>query len=632
PLSAAIGGAQRMAPPVFSASLTSICAFLPLLVISGIIGSIISAIPMVVVCVLIASLIECFLILPGHMRLALAADGEGDGRFARFRRGFDRRFEAFREGPFRRSVAWSIDNRYAIVAGALAVLMLAIGLVAGGRIGFRFFPTPESDTAYANIEMAAGTPRRETLAMLGELDRALRATVIAVEGEGSDLVEMALVTVGSEVGEDGPRTDRSTDTSGGVQLQLRTADARDIRMDDFLARWRDEVQPRAGLETLTIRSPAGGPPGRDVDIRLTGGTPETLKAAAEQVKALLRSYPGVKEISDTLPFGKPETILELTPRGRALGFELRDVSAQLRGALEGEIAERFPRGEEEVTVRVRNPADDLDAAAIERLFLRAPGGAETPLSEVVAQSERAGFSQIQREAGLREVAIQADVDPAVTTTQETTARLEADGLAAIAQQYGLGYRFRGKSEEMAETFADMQLGAVLGLAGIYIILAWVFGSYTRPVAVLAVIPLGFIGAIFGHLLMGYDLTILSIIGVIGLSGIVVNDSIVLVTTIDERMKRQSALDAVIDGACDRLRAVLLTSLTTIGGLTPLLFETSLQAQFLIPMALTFVFGLMGATLLILYVAPAIALIQHDIGDGLRGLRRKRPISSPQAAE
>jgi len=403
-------------------------------------------------------------------------------------------------------------------------------------------------------------------------------------------------------------------------------------VDDFRAMWREEVRPRAGLETLTIRAPAGGPPGRDVDVRIAGGEPEVLKAAAEEVKALLRSYPGVREISDTLPYGKPETILELTPRGRALGFELRDVSAQLRGALEGEIAERFPRGEEEVTVRVRQPAERLDAAAVDALFLRAPGGAETPLDDVVARSERAGFSQIQRESGLREVAIQADVDPAVTTTQETTDRLEADGLAEIAQKYGVQYRFRGKSEEMAETFADMQLGAVLGLAGIYIILAWVFASYARPIAVIAIIPLGFIGAIFGHLIMGYDLTILSIIGVIGLSGIVVNDSIVLVTTIDERMKRESAQSAVVGGACDRLRAVLLTSLTTMGGLTPLLFETSLQAQFLIPMALTFVFGLMGATLLILYVAPSIALIQHDVGAGFRRLRGAgRAVSPPVAA-
>ena len=627
PTDAAVAGARRMAPPVFSSSLTTVCAFLPLLIIGGIIGTIIAAIPLVIIAVLVASLIECFLVLPGHLRHAFVAQAKAGakGRFGRFREAFDARFIRFRDGTFRRIVGRAMDARYVVVAGAFGAFLAAIGLVAGGHVGFQFFPSPESDSAFANVEMAAGTSRAQTVAMLEELERALYQAADEAEGPGNDLIVMAVASVGTSVGGGGAAENpNGTDTLGGLKVELRTADDRDVRMRDFLDSWRAKTQALPGLETLTIRAPAGGPPGRDVDVRLTGGDPATLKAASEEVKALLRGYPGVLEIDDNLPFGKPETIFELTPRGRALGLELNDVAAQLRGALEGEIADRFPRGEEEVTVRVRQPAEALDAAAVDRLFLRAPGGAEAPLAAVVSRTESTGFARIIRQDGAREVAIQADVDPAAANTQSVIAALEQDGIAAIAARHGLDYRFKGKAEEMAETFGDMQLGAILGLAGIYIVLAWVFGSYARPLAVLAIIPLGFIGAVIGHLVMGFDLTILSMIGIIGLSGIVVNDSIVLVSTIDERMKTTPPREAVIDGSCDRLRAVLLTSFTTIGGLTPLLFETSLQAQFLIPMALTFVFGLLTATVLVLIIAPAIALIQHDVGDVMKRRKKTAP--------
>jgi len=238
---------------------------------------------------------------------------------------------------------------------------------------------------------------------------------------------------------------------------------------------------------------------------------------------------------------------------------------------------------------------------------------EVPLKAVVDFEETLGFARVRRENGKRQIAITAEIDMAATRPEHIQEALLADGLAEIAARYGLDHSFAGRAEDQRETNSDMLLGAVLGLIFIYIILSWVFSSYSRPVVVMAVIPLGFVGAVLGHWLWGFDLTMLSIFAILGLSGIVINDSIVLVTTIDERMQEEERLDAIVNGACDRLRAVILTSATTIGGLAPLLFETSLQAQFLIPMALTLVFGLSVSTFVVLLLVPALIMIQGDFG-------------------
>jgi multidrug efflux pump subunit AcrB len=369
----------------------------------------------------------------------------------------------------------------------------------------------------------------------------------------------------------------------------------------------------AGLETMTIVPVQGGPPGREVDVRLAGGDPERLKKAAEEVRALLARYPGVSDIEDDLPFGKGETILKLTPRGRALGFTTQSVGRQVRNAFEGAIAKRFARGDEEVLVRVRLPRAEVDTAALGDLYLRSPIGAEVPVSEVVVATHKQGFATIKREDGARQVAITAEIDKAVTTNDKVLDALGRDGLAEIAARHGLSFEFAGRAEEQARTLNDMKTGAVVGLIAIYIILAWVFASFTQPLVVMSIIPLGLVGAILGHWALGFDLSILSLIALVGLSGIVVNDSIILVTTIDGRARDGEALEsAIVNGTRDRLRAVILTSATTIGGLTPLMFERSLQAQFLIPMAVTIVFGLMVTTFLVLIVVPALLAIKGDV--------------------
>lgn len=615
-LEAAEKGALRMLAPVTAAALTTIAAFMPLFMIGDVIGQIIVAIPLVVVSVLVASLIECFFVLPGHLREALHGEDDKDGRYRRFRNWFDGNFDRFRDGPFRRAVERAVGYRYVTIASIMAVLLISVGLLAGGRVGFTFFPNAESDTIDGNIEMAAGTPRAEALAALDELlDSLDRAEAKLTNGEGG-LVRMTFQRVGKSQG----RNFESVpgDNLGGVQVELVPADQRDFRTAEVIKAWREEFRPIPGLKRFSMQERAGGPPGRELDIRLTGDDVGVLKDAARDVKEELARFAGVSEVEDDLPYGKQELILELTPRGAALGYTTETVARQVRDAFEGAIAKRFARNDEEVTVRVQISRDEATEAAVRTMYIRSPSGAETPLEEVVRFRESAGFARVRRTDGHREVGIFGEIDETVTSNTQVIAALSAGPLPAIAEKHGVGFRFAGKAEEQQQTFGDMKAGAVIGLAAIYIILAWVFASYWRPLIVMSIIPFGLIGAIWGHMLLNYDLSILSMVALIGLAGILVNNSIILVAAIEDRVANGEApMDAIVGGACDRLRAVTLTSITTIVGLTPLMFETSLQAQFLIPMAITIVFGLATASILVLFVVPSLLGMLEDIGGNFR---------------
>lgn len=618
-IDAAIAGAGRMGAPVLSASLTTIAAFMPLLIISDIIGQIIRGIPLVIIAVIIASLVECFFVLPGHMRGALRQRKKSTRRW-RLRERFDAAFERFRENTFRPLVTRAVSARYTTLALAVAALILSVGLMIGGRVGFVFFPSPEADKLFANAQMVAGTPKTQTVKMLAELERALLVSAKRLSGGEDDLVRMSLMKLGSAVGRPSVAP-ASGDHLGGLIVELKASDERNVRTDALIEAWRAEVRPLAGLDTMTILAAQGGPPGRDVDVRLSGKNILDLKAASLETQAMLKRYPGVSSIEDDLPFGKLETIIEVTPDGRAMGFTTQSVGQQVRSAFEGSIATKFPRGDEEVTVRVQFPRDVIGTGALDNLYLRGNSGAEVALSEIVSTRETRGFSRIRREDGVRQVAVTAELDKHTTSTGKVLDALQSDGIREIAAKYDLKLHFAGKAEEQATTLADMKLGAMIGLSAIYIILAWVFASYTRPLVVMSIIPLGFVGAAVGHYLLGFELTILSLIALIGLSGIVVNDSIILVSTIDERLSNgESNTEAIVNGACDRLRAVILTSATTIGGLLPLMFERSLQAQFLIPMALTLIFGLLFTTLLVLFVIPALMAMQEDFARGFARLR------------
>ena len=413
------------------------------------------------------------------------------------------------------------------------------------------------------------------------------------------------------------------DQFASLRVQLAEPDGRETRNTEFIAAWRERIEPAPGLESLSLTEVRAGPPGRDVEVSLTGNDAGALKAAALELASVLVTVPGVSGIEDDMPFGQEQFIVRLTPQASALGLTVSDVGEQLRSAYDGRVAQIFQHEGEEIEVRVVLPDRERnDIASLDNLSVALPGGGVMPLLTAVDIDTRRGFDILRHENGRLAVKVSADVDPAVTNANAVVADLTAGPLSAIAGRHGIDWSFKGRQEDQAETLGDMAWGAGLALALIYLVLAFVFASYGWPLVVMSVIPFGLVGAVVGHWLMGIDLTILSMFGFFGLSGIVVNDSIILVSFYKE-MKRRGFpwRNSIVDAACFRLRAVLLTSLTTIGGLTPLLFETSVQAQFLIPMAVSIAFGLAFATFLVLLVVPALLTLHESVAT-----RFERPVA------
>jgi multidrug efflux pump subunit AcrB len=607
PAEAAEAGAQRMLIPVFASSLTTIAAFMPLLAISDVMGQIIRAIPLVAIAVIVASLIECFFVLPGHMRHALKGKPEDA---TGLRKKFNDGFNSFRDHTFARLIDWVIANRYTTLSITIAAFIISVGLLAGGRVSFQFFKGPEGERIYANVEMVPGTARAQTQIMVDELERALGA---AQDELGKKLIVTHVVKLGTRAAQTGAGSSSNSDHLGGIYVELVSSDQRDIRTADFIDAWKRNVQLKPGLQKLTVVEAQTGPPGRDVDIRISGDDIGRLKTAANDVVDMLNRYPSLSSIEDDLPYGKEEAILELTPHGQALGFTTEDVARQVRNAFDGAIARRFPRADEEVLIRVQFDRSRIGQTSLDEFYLRSSNGAEVPLGEVATLRTKSGFAVVKREDGTREVSITGELNKSMSSTGQIIEALQRDGIDKVAQKHKVDFSFAGKAEEQKRTFSDMLTGVIIGFSAIYIILAWVFASYSKPLVVMSVIPFGFVGATFGHMIMGYDMTILSLVALVGLSGIVVNDSIILVSTVKEHLDMGlKPMEAIAKGTCDRLRAVILTSATTIGGLTPLMFETSMQAQFLIPMAITIVFGLMVATLLVLVVVPALLAVLEDM--------------------
>ena len=354
PLDAAVAGAHRMAAPVTSATLTTVAAFMPLFLVSGIMGQIISAIPFVVIAVLIASLLECFYVLPGHLSHALKKPQHSTtgkrGWFSRFRNRFDLRFAHFREHHFAFLVRVAIEYRYVTLALALAALIVALACVFGGRVGYQFFPSPEPDRIYANLEMSAGTSKAETQRQLLAAENALFVAAKTLTDD-PDIVAMTVVKLGTVVGGDsGSSSTGTTDTIGGVVVELKSAEQRDVLAAQMIAAWREHFTGGARVKSFEVRAARVGPPGRDLDLRLRGDSIKVLKDSADELRQKLLRFPGVSDVKDNLPDGKPELILELTPRGRTMGFSTIDVGRQVRNAVDGAIAKRFPRNDEEVWI------------------------------------------------------------------------------------------------------------------------------------------------------------------------------------------------------------------------------------------------------------------------------------------
>jgi multidrug efflux pump subunit AcrB len=535
-----------------------------------------------------------------------------------FRRNFDKGFNWVRDKPFNALVSLSYSWRYVTIALAVACVLVGVwGVMGSGRVGFVFFPSAEAENINARVVFNAGVPEEKARSVLQRIEAALGDAEQELTGGDEKLIVAAFSTLG--------KAGRSTgDNVASIRVQLTTSEERTVRTPEIVRAWRRAVPKIAGVRRVALFESRGGPPGRDIDVQLQGPDVSVLKAAATEIIPLVQTVEGVSGVSDDLPYGKPELTMQLTPRGSALGFTIDNVGRQLRNSFEGAIPRRFADGDDEITVRVSKIANQTGAAALRNFELRSPAGQFVALSQVVKITERQGFAAIERIDGKATVSVTADIDTKITTTEQAQEVLEVSGLAEIVSKYGISYRYSGRDEERRDAFADLQIGAIIALAIIYIVLAWVFASYWRPVAVMLIIPFGIVGAVLGHYLLGLKLTILSVIGLLGLAGILVNDSIILVSRLDERYEAgESIREAAIGASRDRLRAVLLTSLTTIGGLVPLLFEKSLQAQFLLPMAATMVFGLASATVLVLFLVPAFVGIGHDFSTALRFIFEQR---------
>lgn len=611
PKLASAGAARRMLWPVVASSLTTVAAFMPLLMVGGVIGNILGDIPVIMICVLIASLMECFIVLPAHLRNAFlpkkAAPANQKVRrsswnVARLREGFEARFDRFRDGPFRRFSMFTLRHRGATLACALSVTLVTAGLLAGGRVGFNFFPSPESSIIYANASFVAGTESSRADAFVGHLQTTLEETDQAM---GGGLVRTAVSHYGTTQSGDGSA--RSGDGVGSVMVEMISPDAREVRNAAFIEAWRERIQRPAGLDSLTINERASGPPGKDVNVRLSGEDADGLREAADRLGQAMAGLPGVLSTADDMPWGLEQLIYRVNAYGEALGLTTQDLGSQLRTAFDGQIVQIHQSGADEIEVRVQLPREQRERlSTLSQLAINLADGRQVPLDQVVDFSYRQGFETLRHAEGQLAVEVTAEINAEVTSAEQVLDSLSADLIPQLERDYFLQASFEGRAADQRETLADMRTGLVIGLGLMYGVLAWVFASWSLPLIVMAIIPFSLVGALLGHWALGIDLTILSLFGLFGLSGIVVNNAIILVSFY--RQQREKGLDinaALNEAVVQRVRAVLLTSLTTIGGLLPLLFETSLQAQFLIPMATSIAFGLAGSTFLVLLVIPVL---------------------------
>ena len=535
----------------------------------------------------------------------------------------NRGFRWFRETVFRPVMGWVVTARYAVFAGALLLLATQAALFIRGDVPFRFFNAPEQGTVTGSFAMLNGATRADTLDFLAELQAAVDATGDRLDSEyGRNPITYVLSEIGGSSGRGlASAEDKDADLLGAITIELIDADLRPYSSFEFISFVQDAVPQHPMLEEFSFRGGRFGPGGDAISVELTGADTETLKAAAEALKTALGEYPEISALEDSLAYDKEELVLELTPQGQALGFTIDEVGQVLRNRLSGIEAATYPDGMRSAAIRVELPEEELSLAFLERTQLRTGEGNYVNLSDIVRVSSRTGFASVNRENGLRVVEVLGDMDEGDgDRAAEIQLAMEETILPTIAADYGIDYRLAGLSEQEDEFLSDAMLGLILCLIGIYIVLAWIFSSWTRPLVVMAVIPFGLIGAIYGHHVWNLPLSMFSIVGLIGMVGIIINDSIVLVSTVDEYAADRGVRPAIIDAVADRLRPVFLTTATTVLGLLPLLFEGSQQAQFLKPTVVTLVYGLGFGFVLVLLVVPAILAMQEDLHRQIAALR------------
>ncbi|WP_265502108.1 efflux RND transporter permease subunit [Paracoccus beibuensis] len=623
PQVAAERAAQRMAAPVVSSTLTTIIAFAGLVLISGQFGHLVADIPLTVILVLVASLVECFLVLPNHMAHALAHSARTRW-YDRPSMVVNRGLDVFVARVLRPATRLVLLARYPVLALVMVGLSWSVATLIIGKVPWRFFDAPEQGSVSGNFAMLPGATRDDTLRVMGLVQAGVDQVAQDYADEyGTNPIIHAMTQIGGNSGRPLPGAEtKDADLLGAVQIELIDPDLRPYSSFHFVGSLQEAMPQDPQLETISFRGFRSGPGGDAISVRMTGAEAQQLKAAAEALKARLASFPQVSALEDSMDYDKAELALRLTPQGEALGFTTEVLARELRQRLGGIEAATFPVGTRTGAIRVELPEDDRRGDFLDTMLMRSAAGEWVPLGDIVTTRSEAGFSVVRRENGERMILVTGDIsgdDPA--RAAQITEDLQSVLMPAIASEFGVSYEVTGLAEQEREFLGEALTGFGMAMLGIYMVLAWIFASWTRPMVVMSVIPFGLIGAVWGHAAWQLPLSMFSIVGLIGMSGIIINDSIVLISTIDDYARDRGLRPAIVDAVADRLRPVLLTTATTVLGLAPLLYERSSQALFLKPTVVTLAYGLAFGMVLVLLVVPAALAVGADLARARQAFRR-----------
>ncbi len=613
---AAVDGCTEVALPVLATVITSIVAFVPLMMMEGTIGKFMAVLPTAIIAALVASLVESLFILPAHL-----------GHWVRPPR--RRTFSSRVRNAVDRAVNWLIHQfyapilrfclsaRYLVVAIALATFALTMGLAVGGHVRFLFFPKFDSDWVEGRLLFPRGTPVQQTRRAAERMERAAMALDADFRSKtGEPIIGHVFTMLGEQVDQSGRRVGEGSHIAQLI-VELLPSEARGVSAEEITNRWRERTGEIADAMSLTFGPSGNQPPGgKAIDVQFYGDDMGTIRKAAQELRGELRKYPGVYDVEDDFRPGKFELRTSLKPEARALGVSLDDLARQLRARFFGLEVLRLQRGRDDVKVKLRYPPEERRSLeGVKNVRIRTSSGAEIPFYEVAEVRIVRGLDAIKRVGRRRVVTVTAEVDPKRANPTEIMDDLKTGFFPDLSSRYeGIGLRFEGQAKETADSFASLFRAFAIAIAVIFAVLATLFRSYFQPLVVMSAIPFGIVGAIWGHILMGFDISILSMMGIVALSGVVVNDSLVLLDFTNRNVQNgMSVEDALHLAGVSRWRAIILTTLTTAAGLGPMLFEKSFQAQFLIPMAISLCFGLLFATVITLVLVPVISLIGNDVG-------------------
>ena len=609
-LRSTVRGVSRVVTPATFGVITTIAAFLPLTQVSGRLGSVFGQIATAVIFCLIFSLIESKLILPSHLahlNVHKKPTNPISRAWSRFQKAVSRRLHWLIDQVYRPLIRFLIPWRYAVLAGFMAIFMVVISLFPAGQLRFVFFPNIYRDNASVNLELEQGQSVEYLHANAQRIaDIAQELGAKYKEEYGQDPFKEIQISA-------------SSNTNVSIAAELTRSTTREaLSTEKIIKDWRKAVGKIAGARSLTLSSRAG-PPGGDLVVNLESENLEELKAAADDLKEVIATYPGVYDILDTFDSGKPEILYSITPEGEAADITKLDLANNVRDAFFGREAQRVQRGRDEVKVMVRYPIEQRGSVdTLRNMRIRKDDGTTVPFSVVADTTYSESLASIERYDNKRVVAVEAFIDKATTSSEEILDRLETEYFAEMQAKYpGISISQSGEAEQRKKSMQSLLLGFAFSIIFIYILISIPLKSYTKPLIIMSVIPFGIIGALLGHYIMGIPVSILSIFGILALSGVVVNDSLVLVCRVgDLRAEGVSMIDACRTAGADRFRAILLTSLTTFFGLAPLLLEKEVQAQFLKPMAASLAFGILFATVITLILLPLLLLIAKDIKNGI----------------